>query len=792
MLESIRRQSIISETEAKQNLNKTIIKAIQEVSADEENNDNQSISGNNNKSNLKSMQSQTKTFERNKILKLLSEENFNYLEKKRIALQKKIKKEAFKIKFDLVITMLSMLVNLVFFVLYAIETFYNKLEITQEPLKTYIFWEFVLNFFFIFEYTINFLRYPGNKLRYFLSLFALIDKISIISTFLNYYITATSSNLNFIRVMRFLKFAKRLRTVTNMTNLINRISSNKEIYANINPIKMQIIQMSSTMFVYFLIGSGVTLTIQDFFENSFSAHDMNFLDSIYFTIISSTSVGYGDIFPTGKFSRTIVVFSIIFFIYIISDQIGKMINILRIWGPGIIRFHKTQHIVIFSSCLADIADFVRKIRQKESETHILIVSEKEIGISSLEESDRDQARISLIIANAQEENFAHRTNIEQAKLIFIFSNYENFSESKNYNGMNNNNNNDEDDFENNNNNNCKSSGKNSNRKNFENLLYMQMIKLNQYCRDVPVYIFSINLDYFCFKFPNEAHMEKHIESLACKKLSLLAFTENKAKIKAKYVNNYKNKIGVSLREENYDLNDYSTIKKFFSLRKLKNLILAKASVNPGFLPFMQNLLFNPKQRLPPLELCFKKQKDSMLESYHESTFNELFLCEVPHSYLNCRFIDFVKSVYFSSAYDYERINSANSFWGNNDENNIYKYPILAIGVVVRKKFILQKFESPDKFLLFPINHVLKKDCMIVCITHKFENNKELVFAKKRKAENAEEGKSYGFSPSESWSYTSEFYFSGDSVRGEFNELNSKCKQPYLFSFFFILFKIFSC
>jgi len=695
-----------------------------------------------------------------------SEELLEKINKKNKKLKRLDNKEQYRLKFDLFITITSLSANFIFFLLYAIETFYDKIDINQEPLKTLIFVEFIINFYFVFEYFIFCYNYPGNKLKYIFSLFPLIDKASIASVFLNFFLTESNTNFAFIRIMRFLRLAKRIRTITNLSNIIKKISSNSEISQIVDPVKMQFITMVSTLFVYFLIGSGVTLTIQDFFENSFSMPGLNFIDSLYFIIISSTSVGYGDICPQGKVARVVAIFSIIFFIYIISDQIGKMINTLSTWGSGITEFESEDHIIIFSNSITDIKIFVERIKEKTPKRPILIVSESDMNISSLND-DEDNSRCSLLISNFQDEYLIQRAKINCAKDLFFFSNFDFDPEDLNDSKINN---------------------KKKYIKNIETMLFLRLINFRKINPDLCIYIFSINFENFCFKFPSIENMGNEIAKFGSKKLDLgknksltkinkntvyynlnEKETNNPTKEKNKQMKKdwkevqktYKNFIrtqSIKLKDQNYDLKDYSSIKKFFSLRKIKNSILAKSSINPGFLTFIQNLFFKPKIRLASLDNCFKRHKNTILEEYHNSSFNDIIIKELPKEFENCTFNDFVKAIYFSSIYDYSKT------YTNNKIN--YKFPILVIGVIKRKDIKLQHFESNERLYLFPKNMVLEKDCRIVCIANKFNNNMDYIFGNNSKTIQNESYKKV--------SKTIEYYDkSNDYISSSSNDSNDK-------------------
>lgn len=163
--------------------------------------------------------------------------------------------------------------------------------------------EWIITIFFTIEYI---LRIISNKkpLRYILSFYGIIDLVSILPMYLSFFVQG-SKMLSTIRILRLLRIF-RILSLVNFTDQANELKS--------------AIKSSRTkifVFIYFVLLICVLLGTLMYMIEGRESGFTSIPQSIYWCIVTLTTVGYGDIAPiTG---------------------LGKMIaSIIMIMGYGII------------------------------------------------------------------------------------------------------------------------------------------------------------------------------------------------------------------------------------------------------------------------------------------------------------------------------------------------------------------------------------------------------------------------------------------------------------------------
>lgn len=171
---------------------------------------------------------------------------------------------------------------------------------------TWIEWTFTI--VFTIEYVLRILCIP-KPIKYIFSFYGLIDLLSIIPTYLGLFIAGSQSlsvirSIRLLRVFRILKLGRFLKEVTIIRNAL--IASRAKII----------------VFLFAVLMVTVVLGTLMYFVESKEAGFTSIPRSIYWTIVTLTTVGYGDIAPQTVLGQAIASFIMIIGYGIIAVPTG--------------------------------------------------------------------------------------------------------------------------------------------------------------------------------------------------------------------------------------------------------------------------------------------------------------------------------------------------------------------------------------------------------------------------------------------------------------------------------------
>jgi voltage-gated potassium channel len=202
--------------------------------------------------------------------------------------------------------------NLVICAIFVMET-YPVSEATRRLL-----WdtEVVIVLFFIVEYIAR-LFAAKDRLRQLVDIYSIVDFIAIVPTIslLVLPFFGMTPNLGFIKVIRGIRVFRIFRFL--------RFTADPQFFfGSINIRLLNLIRLFLTILMIFFISSGLFFYV----ENPINPNVETFGDAFYFTVVTLTTVGFGDITPLSEAGKWITVLMILSGIILIPWQISRIVK----------------------------------------------------------------------------------------------------------------------------------------------------------------------------------------------------------------------------------------------------------------------------------------------------------------------------------------------------------------------------------------------------------------------------------------------------------------------------------
>ncbi|AFY88522.1 MULTISPECIES: ion transporter [Chroococcidiopsis] len=170
------------------------------------------------------------------------------------------------------------------------------------------FFDTIIIFIFTLEYLLRFWC-AENRMQYFFSVYSFIDLMAILPVFSGFI----DINFSYVRLLRWFRILKLVRFLQGRT-LFGRIGTEDSvIFARI------LFTLFAIVFVY----SGLIYQAEHVI-NPKVFH--TFLDAVYFSVVTMTTVGFGDVTPISQAGRFLTVLMILTGIALIPWQLGDLIK----------------------------------------------------------------------------------------------------------------------------------------------------------------------------------------------------------------------------------------------------------------------------------------------------------------------------------------------------------------------------------------------------------------------------------------------------------------------------------
>tara|TARA_Y100000034_G_C6880701_1_gene403518 strand:- start:334 stop:1206 length:873 start_codon:yes stop_codon:yes gene_type:complete len=202
------------------------------------------------------------------------------------------------------------LLNMLAVVLFMVDTF----NPTGTAKTIFFISELSLVSVFVVEYIAR-LWVAQHKLRHAISMYSIIDLLSILPVLVSFV------NLTFFRIFRILRLFRLLRVL----RFQRMFKAKNTLFGNLSDTQIVVVRIVLTVFTIIFVSSGLIWAI----ENKVNPGAFgNIFNALYFSVVTLSTVGYGDITPLSPWGKLVTVGMILSGIALIPWQLGKLVKIV--------------------------------------------------------------------------------------------------------------------------------------------------------------------------------------------------------------------------------------------------------------------------------------------------------------------------------------------------------------------------------------------------------------------------------------------------------------------------------
>lgn len=219
--------------------------------------------------------------------------------------------------------------------------------------------------FFLLDYCLSF-YIAEDRLQFYANPMSLIDLLSIVSPFVYLFIASPTKYVWFIGFIRIFRATRIMRTYR-----ILAFAQSEETR------ELTIFVLNFLNFIFFsasIINATEALNFQPEIASL-----QNWHDSLYYIMVTFSTIGFGDLTPSSTYSRIVVMFLIILVILYIPWQTGKIIEIFNSMNKYQRAVYSikadSSHVILAGNvCYSSIVDFCREFFVADGISSVVILS----------------------------------------------------------------------------------------------------------------------------------------------------------------------------------------------------------------------------------------------------------------------------------------------------------------------------------------------------------------------------------------------------------------------------------
>lgn len=271
-----------------------------------------------------------------------------------------------------------------------------------------------------------------SKVSYLWNKMTMIDLLTIVPAYIELLgVTESLTNLSFLRMMRVFRVLRVLR----MYKLFSfRATEDDDLNLPQNSldssgISKQIAILAMTLFSMLFIGAGIVHSIDTLNPGSYQSpnEEFDFFMAFYYMIVTSSTLGYGDIFPVTTLARMVNVVLVMSMVLIIGDQLGRISQLMAHYSKYDRRYNVSDHIVLMGfyqphSLYRFLFEFYHP-DHGENKRRCIIIGEHSPSeeLCSLMETPVFDGRVQYLEGKPTYESTLRKANVSHADTVFVMT-----------------------------------------------------------------------------------------------------------------------------------------------------------------------------------------------------------------------------------------------------------------------------------------------------------------------------------------------------------------------------------
>jgi voltage-gated potassium channel len=170
--------------------------------------------------------------------------------------------------------------------------------------------------FFVIEYLLRFYG-AANRWSYVADAYSIIDIVAILPTIILVVapISGIYADIRFVQTIR-------IFAVFRIFRFLRFVGKDHLLFGAISPEMLRVVRLVTTILIVFFVSSGFFY----YAESGVNPSVNDFGDAFYFTVVSLSTVGFGDIVPVSGLGRLVTILSIISGILLIPWQASLVVK----------------------------------------------------------------------------------------------------------------------------------------------------------------------------------------------------------------------------------------------------------------------------------------------------------------------------------------------------------------------------------------------------------------------------------------------------------------------------------